>query len=109
LQRGACGTMPGPAYPELFAAAGRLHAQGDRRQALELMARAMPLMLLGHRDMDTFLFLQKHVLTRRGVLPSAHLGRPHRPLDPHLPAEIDELLDSLELLELFERCRDAGH
>jgi 4-hydroxy-tetrahydrodipicolinate synthase len=108
LKRGACGTMPGPAYPELFAAVARLHAQGDRRQAWELMARVMPLIMLGQRNMDTFLFVQKHVLSRRGVLQATGLGRPHRPLNPHLASEIDELLEELELLELFGRCRDAG-
>lgn len=108
LERGACGTMPGPAYPELFAALGRLHAKGDRRQAHELIAQAMPLMALCKRDMDMFLFVQKHVLMRRGVLRNTGLGRPHRELDPHLAGEVDELLDALDLLELFGRCRDAG-
>jgi dihydrodipicolinate synthase/N-acetylneuraminate lyase len=108
LQRGACGTMPGPAYPELFAAVERLHAKGDRHQAWELMARAMPLIMLGKRDMDTFLFVQKHVLMRRNILRATGLGRPHRPLDPHLASEVDELLAELELLEMFGRCRDAG-
>jgi dihydrodipicolinate synthase/N-acetylneuraminate lyase len=108
LERGACGTMPGPAHPELFAAVQRLHAKGDRRQAWELMAKVMPLLVLGKRNMDTFLFVQKHVLSRRNVLRVTGLGRPHRPLDPHLASETDELLEELELLELFGRCRDAG-
>jgi hypothetical protein len=42
------------------------------------------------------------------VLRNTGLGRPHRDLDPHLPSEIDELLDALALLDLFDRCRDAG-
>jgi dihydrodipicolinate synthase/N-acetylneuraminate lyase len=108
LQRGACGTMPGPAFPELFAAVGRLHAQGDRAQAHQLMAQAMPLMSLGKRDMDTFLFVQKYVLSRRGVLHNVALGQPRRDLDPHLADEVDELLGVLGLLDLFGRCRDAG-
>ena len=108
LQRGACGTMPGPAYPELFAAVGRLHGKGDRGQAHQLMAQAMPLMMLCKRDMDTFLFVQKYVLMKRGALGTIRLGRPHRDLDPHLAEEVDELLDTLALQELFDRCRDAG-
>jgi hypothetical protein len=72
------------------------------------MAQAIPLMMLGKRDMDTFLFVQKYVLMKRGGLRTTRLGRPHRDLDPHLNGEVDELLDVLDLLELFERCRDAG-
>jgi dihydrodipicolinate synthase/N-acetylneuraminate lyase len=108
LSRGACGTMPGPAYPELFAAVTRLHAKGERQKAHELFARAMPLIVLGKRDMDTFLVTQKHVLVRRGVLEHIYLGQPHTDIDPRLPAEIDELLDALGLVDLFERCRHVG-
>ncbi len=104
LERGAAGTMPGPAYPELFTAIERLHLRGDRQRALELLSRALPLIELGKRDMDTFLFVQKYVLSRRGVLSSTLLGQPHRDLDSCLPAEIDELLRELALLELFEEC-----
>jgi dihydrodipicolinate synthase/N-acetylneuraminate lyase len=104
LERGAVATMPGPAYPELFAAIGTLHVKGDRRQALQLWSRALPLMELGKRDMDTFLFVQKYVLSRRGILSSTRLGRPHGDLDPRLTHEIDELLVELGLLELFDEC-----
>lgn len=108
LERGARGTMPGPAYPELFAAVERLNSKGDRGQALELMARATPLIMLGMRDFETFLFVQKHVLMRRNVLRATGLRRPHQALDPRLADEVDELLEELELLEMFDRCRDAG-
>jgi hypothetical protein len=51
--------------------------------------------------------VQKHVLVRRGVLANTNLGRPHRDIDARLAAEIDELIDALSLLDLFERCRHA--
>jgi ABC-type glutathione transport system ATPase component len=66
------------------------------------------LMMLGKRDLDIFLFIQKYVLMKRGALGTIRLGRPHRDLDPHVAGEVDELLDALALLELFGRCRDAG-
>lgn len=108
LARGACGTMPGPAYPEVFAAMTRLHAKGDRQYAYELFARVSPLLMLCKRDMDTFLFVQKHVLVRRGVIETTHLGMPHSQLDPRLGEEVDEVLDDLELLEFFDHCRSVG-
>jgi 4-hydroxy-tetrahydrodipicolinate synthase len=108
LQRGARGTMPGPAYPELFAAAGRLHSKGERQAAQKLMARAMPLLSLGAQDGDAFIFVQKHVLRRRGVLSAVGRSRPHWDVDPELAQDIDELLDTLALLELFDECRAIG-
>ncbi len=108
LDRGACGTMPGPAHPEVFAALGRLHQGGRRAEAIGVLARVLPLLELGQRDMATFLFVQKHVLRCRGVLSTTGLGRPHGRLDPRLAAEIDELLDVLSLLRLFDECRDLG-
>ncbi len=74
LDRGACGTMPGPAYPELFAALGRLHQGGKRAEAIGVLARVLPLIELGQRDMDTFLFVQKYVPRRRGVLSTTGLA-----------------------------------
>jgi dihydrodipicolinate synthase/N-acetylneuraminate lyase len=109
LDRGAVGTMPGPAYPEIFRAVESLRAAGERREAFQLFSRALPLMTLCNRSMETFLYVQKHVLVRRGVLGTTHLRRPHRPLDDQLSAEVDELLDVLDILELLDRCRSAAY
>jgi 2-keto-3-deoxy-L-arabinonate dehydratase len=109
LDRGAVGTMPGPAYPEIFRAVESLHAAGERQEAFQLFSRALPLMTLCNRSMETFLYVQKHVLVRRGVLNTTHLRRPHRPLDGRLSAEVDELLDVLDILELLDRCRSAAY
>jgi 4-hydroxy-tetrahydrodipicolinate synthase len=105
LERGAEGTMPGPAHPELFAAVAALHERDERALAFELFARVLPLITLAGRSMESFLFVQKHVLVRRGVLSSSRLRRPHSPLEAHLAREVDEILEVLGLFELFERCR----
>jgi dihydrodipicolinate synthase/N-acetylneuraminate lyase len=107
LERGAVGTMPGPAYPEIFGAVESLHAAGERRQAFRIFSRVLPLMTLCSRDMETFLYVQKHVLVRRGVLRTTHLRRPHRVIDERLSAEVDELMDVLGVLELLDHCRSA--
>jgi dihydrodipicolinate synthase/N-acetylneuraminate lyase len=109
LERGAVGTMPGPAYPEVFRAVESLHAAGDRREAFRIFSRATPLMTLCNRNMETFLYVQKHVLVRRGVLQTTHLRRPHRPLDRRLSAEVDELLEVLGIFELLDQCRSAAY
>ena len=77
------------------------------------LSRVLPLMTLCNRDMETFLYVQKHVLVRRGVLRTTYLRRPHRVIDERLSAEVDELLDGLGILELLittevpPRCKDA--
>ena len=45
--------------------------------------------------------------SRPGGLSSTFLGRPHGDLAPSLSREIDELLDEMRLLELFEECGPA--
>lgn len=102
LERGSAGTMPGPAYPEVFALAGALLERGERSLAYATHARLLPLITLGSRDMDTFLFSQKHILRRRGVLDEPLLRAPHLPLEIGLAGEIDALLDDLGLLEFFD-------
>ena len=109
LERGAVGTMPGPAYPEMFRAVESLYAAGERREAFRIFSRVLPLMTMCNRGMETFLHVQKHVLVRRGVLRTTYLRRPHRPLDDRLSAEVDELLDVLAILELLDQCRSAAY
>jgi 2-keto-3-deoxy-L-arabinonate dehydratase len=109
LERGAVGTMPGPAYPEMFRAVESLYAAGERREAFRIFSRVLPLMTICNRGMETFLHVQKHVLVRRGVLRTTYLRRPHRPLDDRLSAEVDELLDVLAILELLDQCRSAAY
>ncbi len=105
LERGAIGTMPGPAFPEVFSTVQVLHEQGDRREAFNVFSRVLPLITLSNREMDTFLFVQKQILLRRGVLSGARLRWPHRAIDEHLAQEIDELLDIFDILKLLEHCR----
>jgi dihydrodipicolinate synthase/N-acetylneuraminate lyase len=103
-QRGAAGTMPGPAYPEVFALAAAQLDRGERAAAFVTHGRLLPLITLCSRDMDTFLFVQKHVLRRRGVLDEPFLRSPHLPLEPGLASEVDALLEDLGLLEFFDAC-----
>jgi 4-hydroxy-tetrahydrodipicolinate synthase len=103
-QRGADGTMPGPAFPEAFAEVARRVAAGNSAGAVEIFARILPVTALGSRGLDTFLFAQKRVLVRHGVLASARLRLPQAEPDPRLLAEIDELIDEMALLELPAAC-----
>ena len=103
LSRGAVGTMPGPAFPDVFAAVHRLFRDGDRRAASTLLWRVAPFTVLGSRDMESFLFIQKYLLVRRGVITGTALRGPHRPIDALLRREIDELVEDLDILALLEQ------
>jgi dihydrodipicolinate synthase/N-acetylneuraminate lyase len=97
LVRGVDGTMPGPAFPELFLALEAAHRRGDLAKARHIQTLLLPHIQIGNRGMDTFIYTQKHALRRRGVLSSARLRRPHSlPADPLLDVELDVLLDDLE-------------
>jgi 2-keto-3-deoxy-L-arabinonate dehydratase len=104
LAAGSRGTMPGPAYPELLAAAGARYLRGDRSGGYALIAQSLPLGNIAGRNMDVFRYLQKHLLVRRGVLSSARLRTPHAPIPDRVREEIDEMMEALNLLTLLDEC-----
>lgn len=97
LARGADGTMPGPAFPEVFRALELAYRRGGQVRARALQAAMLPYLTLGERSMDTFVYGQKFALRRRGVLSNTRLRRPHSAFrDDRLDAELDSLLDDLD-------------
>lgn len=103
LERGASGTIPGAAFPELFVRVWELHRGGQRAEARTLFNSFLPLLSLSSRDLDTFLFVQKEILRRRGVLCSARLRSPCVAPDAPLLAELDALLGDLDIAGLSPR------
>jgi 4-hydroxy-tetrahydrodipicolinate synthase len=97
LDRGADGTMPGPGLADLFQRVWYLHREGHAEDAREEFQRLLPLLVLARRSMDTFLFVEKEILRRRGVLSTARLRLPVVPPEPALRSELGSLLDQLEL------------
>ncbi|RYE09753.1 MAG: dihydrodipicolinate synthase family protein [Hyphomicrobiales bacterium] len=100
---GANGTMPGPAFPEFFEALRLLVANGERAAARQLHARLLPF-IIAVISTEEFLFQQKHVLIRRGVLTSRRLRTPHPPLYAGYQNLLDTLWDDLEIDALLEHC-----
>jgi 2-keto-3-deoxy-L-arabinonate dehydratase len=100
LGRGAHGTIPGAATPELFVAVYRHSRAGNLPAARALFNRYLPLLALSSRGMDTFLFTQREILRRRGILPSAHMRFPSEAIDPHYLTELDQMLRDLDLANL---------
>jgi 2-keto-3-deoxy-L-arabinonate dehydratase len=96
LGRGACGTIPGAALPERFVRVWELFRRGERDAARSAFNRFLPLLTLAGRSLDTFLFVQKEILRRQGVLRAAAMRSPWRPPDAELLTELDALLRDLD-------------
>jgi 4-hydroxy-tetrahydrodipicolinate synthase len=97
LERGSDGTMPGPGLADLFQRVWYLYRDGHADDARDEFQRLLPLLVLALRSMDTFLFVEKEILRRRGVLSTARLRLPVSSPEPALLAELDSLLDQLAL------------
>jgi 2-keto-3-deoxy-L-arabinonate dehydratase len=98
LARGAHGTMPGAALADAFLRIWELYRADRRQDARREFDRLLPLLVLGTRSLDTFLFVEKEILRRRGVFSTARLRLPALPPEPELGAELDRLLDALDVL-----------
>lgn len=104
IKRGSKGTMPGPAFPEVFREIQNRMIAGDEVSARKLFNRILPLLVLSNRDMSTFLFMQKYLLQRRGVLSRTNLRSPHSVIDPHLTQEIEEMLAAIDYELILKEC-----
>jgi len=107
LRRGASGTMPGAALPELFLRVHRLHRDGDDDGAARCFQALLPVTAMSLRSPDTFLFVQKEILRRRGVLRSARLRAPGARPDRRVEEELDALLQAPLVAESLARAKGA--
>lgn len=100
LQRGGQGTIPGAAHPELFTYVWSTFQTGDIGEARRCFNRFLPLLSLMWRSLDHFLYAQKVVLHRRGVLGPARMRMPAEPIDPVFLSELEEMLEDLGLADV---------
>ena len=100
LERGARGTIPGAALPEFFIGIWWHFRAGRLAEARSGFNRFLPLLALSARTADTFLFTQKEILRRRGILPSARLRAPSERIDADFLRELETMLSELGLAGL---------
>ena len=82
LAQGITGTMPGCSLPGLYRDLWKLHSSGRQAECWELFTRALPLLSFQLGSLDLYVEVQKTLLTRIGVLSSAHLRRPGVTMTP---------------------------
>jgi 4-hydroxy-tetrahydrodipicolinate synthase len=96
LERGACGTMTGFAYPEILRAIRLAVEVGDSERAGRLFDRYLPLLAYEAQPI-VGLGIRKEVLRRRGAIASAVTRGPGGPIDPAGLAALDRILDRLAI------------
>lgn len=94
--RGAVGTMPACAFPDLLRPVLDDHTAGRRTEARAGFARLLPLLLYGLQPGIAWA-VHKEVLVRRGVIAHATVRSPAMDLDAAGRTELAALLDDLGL------------
>ena len=99
LERGASGTMPSATFADHFIQVWQSYVAGRRDEAREAHQVLLPFLTLGQRDLDTFLWVEKEALRRRGVIANSRLREPSVEPTAALRRELEAELDRLgELL-----------
>ena len=96
LRRGAAGTMTGFAFTEILVSIYRHHQAGNVERAREVYYRYLPLIAYEAQP-QVGLALRKELLRRRGAIACAAVRQPATRLDEAALAELEELLNQLDL------------
>ena len=98
IPAGICGVMPGVGIVDLLDAAFKARVAGQGEDAYRLFAAALPLIAFSLQNMELYLHVEKRLLVRRGVLPTAEVRSLAFTPSRHLDAHIDYLLDQIMLV-----------
>jgi 4-hydroxy-tetrahydrodipicolinate synthase len=90
LERGACGTMTGFAFPEILRAVREALEGGNAAGAAALFERFLPLIRFEAQPV-VGLAIRKELLRRRGIIPTAATRRTG-PLPEEVLADLDDVL-----------------
>lgn len=90
---GASGIMAGPGLTDVYAQMFRLFSSGRIEESKALLRRMQPYLIFCLQHVEAGLLLDKRMLMRRGILPSARLREPVLQLDDFYTREMDELID----------------
>jgi len=106
LERGACGTMTGFAFPEILRAIRKAIEAGAGERAGRLFDRYLPLIAFEAQPV-VGLSIRKEVLRRRGAIDHATTRGAPGPLDPPTRAALDALFARLGIRPSLEPLAPA--
>jgi 4-hydroxy-tetrahydrodipicolinate synthase len=101
LRRGASGTMTGFAYPEVLIQIWSKWQAGDRKGAMEIYYRYLPILVFEGQS-GIGLALRKEILRRRSIINTAIVRPPGLQLDQAIADDLSEVMDSLNLQATFD-------
>jgi 4-hydroxy-tetrahydrodipicolinate synthase len=96
LHRGALGTLPGSAFPEVHVEILRRYRSGDTRGATTLHRQVQPLLRFVGQSVEFSFHAYKRILKRRGVIESAYVRQPSATFDDSAETELEELMGLIE-------------
>jgi 4-hydroxy-tetrahydrodipicolinate synthase len=96
LRRGAIGTMTGFAYPEVLVAIHKYISSGDVERARAIFYKWIPLIRY-ENSAGIGLAIRKEIMMRRGFTTTADVRPPSPPIDDSTRAELDDLMNALDL------------
>lgn len=98
FRRGIAGTMPGLELLDAIVAVWRALQRGDDEAAYRAYFPICAIVALQMQaGLDGFLAVEKYLMVKRGLFPSARRRRPyHWELDPETAAEIDRLFKQMQ-------------
>jgi 4-hydroxy-tetrahydrodipicolinate synthase len=102
LAHGASAMMPGTAVVDVYVRIYNLYRDGNIEEAKALFYRLLPYLTFAMQHVELAVGIEKRVLVRRGVFPSARMRRPTLFYDDAYEAQIDELVGYV--VTLSEEC-----
>jgi 4-hydroxy-tetrahydrodipicolinate synthase len=102
LLRGSDGAMTGFSFPEMLLGVQDANDKGDTERMYDIFDAFLPV-VRAEMSLSTGLAVRKHILHRRGVLPTPRIRFPGAQLSRADIAAIDHLLDRLD-----RRCAEIG-
>jgi 4-hydroxy-tetrahydrodipicolinate synthase len=107
LKRGAAGTMTGFAFTEILVAVFDAFSDGRFLEAQLTFDRYLPLIRYENQPVIN-LTIRKELLRRRGAIATALLRDPFTPIDEGTHAEIDWILDRVDIQDPTQKLQFQG-